>query len=620
MRNVSQPGWITTIPWWKRFKFQITVFSIIMAVVPLTLLGWYNLTVARQNLLMMVTRDHEQNVVRVANDMTSLLHNLQDALGVFVSTEGSRVKSLTADARTSLLYATLSRLPDVEDLSIYDEEGVQLSRVSRLNVYDANDQGTQLGENERKALTEHQRFIGPVTTDQNGQPRFQLFIPFVPGPKQEPTGGILATISLRNIVDNISKVSTGYGGYIFLVDEQGRLIGHEDFSQVLHQRDVRTSLPSQSLVKQAEETGNPITRTYTSYTGREVIGSFVPVGETEWAVIAEQPLTDALLPLRQMMQTFSLAAGGLILAVLSIGLYFGRHLSSVAEGLEDGIMRVADGEVGYQVSGSRTDELGQVVKAFNYLSQELYEKRKIEAVIHQADRMASVGVLAAGVAHEVNNPLATISISVEDLLDRLSVESAEALYQSGELITYLKAVQEQAQRCAEITGGLLDFARQREGTVGSFQVADLISKTMSYLHYRFKKQEIKLELLIPELPPFVMDHPGLQQVLFNLCLNAIDAMPHGGFLTIQVKQSVKSLIICISDTGTGIPEEVLPRVFDPFFTTKEPSQGTGLGLSVCYGIIARNGGDIKIQSQLGQGTDVTIELPVRELINGGEVE
>ncbi|MBP1760317.1 MAG: histidine kinase, partial [Firmicutes bacterium] len=127
---------------------------------------------------------------------------------------------------------------------------------------------------------------------------------------------------------------------------------------------------------------------------------------------------------------------------------------------------------------------------------------------------------------------------------------------------------------------------------------------------RLKKESIKLILELPSnLPEIVVDCSGVQQVLFNLCINALDAMTPGDTLTIKVEISSEHLLLSVSDTGTGIPSEHLPYIFDPFFTTKEPGKGTGLGLSVCYGIITRYGGSIEVESELKKGTTINIRIP-----------
>ncbi|MBP1759760.1 MAG: signal transduction histidine kinase regulating C4-dicarboxylate transport system [Firmicutes bacterium] len=610
MNKIPLNSWNRPIQWWQRFKFQLIVFSVLMSVLPLAVLGGYNVSVARENLLAAVTSHHEQSVIQVANDLSSLLSGLQHALGVFTSTGGKHFSMLPPEEQTNQLYAAMTHMPDVQGLAVVNHAGEQIARVSRFQVFDPQEPAPSLRSEERNALVEGKIHIGPLQLDQNKQPTFHLLVPFIHSMGSQVNGGVYATVSLRNIMEKISSISAGKGGYIFLIDGDGRLIGHEDFSQVLNGRDVGKSLPPVEMVKRAKTVGKPITRTYVSYTGQQVIGSYSAVAGTDWAVIAEQPISVALSPLQKLIRTFAFASGILIMLVLGISLLFGRKLTFALETLKEGMLRVVSGEVGHKVTVSYNDEIGQVLDAFNYLSQELYQKRQMEAVISQADRMASVGILAAGVAHEVNNPLATISLSVEDLLDRLKKESANDLYQSGELSTYLEAVQEQAQRCAGITGGLLDFARQREGTKVSVKIDELVYKTIGFLRYRLKKENIKLVLdLSTDLPEIVVDGSGVQQVLFNLCLNALDAMSAGDTLTIKVEFLRGHLLLSVSDTGTGIAAEHVPNIFDPFFTTKKPGQGTGLGLSVCYGIITRSGGHIEVETELNRGTTVNIRIP-----------
>ncbi|KLU60321.1 sensor protein ZraS [Peptococcaceae bacterium CEB3] len=612
-------SWREPLAWWRKFRLQVILFSVVMSILPLAFFGWYTFGLARQSLERSVTSQHEKDVVVVAGELAYLLRDLEHGLGVFAVTEG-RQMNLSRARRIDALYAVMMRLPDVQGLAAFDGEGRFLGRVSRFQVYGAHDPGESLTAAEKQALVGQRIYLGPVHLDENQQPTFHLFLPFPPGARTEPSGGLLATVSLRNIMDGISGLSPGQGGYVFVVDDRGRLIGHEDFSQVLAHRDVRQSLPPGRVIRESEASGQPVARIYTSYTGKRVLGSYMHVAGTDWAVIAEQPTSDAFAPLAKMLTALVGAAGALIALVLAVSLFFSHRLTASLGILEGGILAVAGGQVGQEITVNRKDELGQVMGAFNHLSRELAEKRRLESVVCQADRIASVGVLAAGVAHEVNNPLATISLSVEDLLDRLSSESADALYEKGELTFYLQAIREQASRCAEITGGLLEFARQQEGTPAPVNLAGLVEKALLFLSYRLKKQGVTPEIRVePGLPEVLLDGPSMQQVLFNLCDNALDAMPAGGVLGIEAGVAGDTLTVRVKDTGMGIRPEDLPRVLEPFFTTKEPGKGTGLGLSVCYGIISRLGGEMRVESQWGIGTLVEVFLPRQARAeNGGK--
>ncbi|BCV21327.1 two-component sensor histidine kinase [Moorella sp. Hama-1] len=606
-----------------------------MSILPLALLGFYNLRIARQNLETSISYHHALGISQVADNLTSLLNELQHSLKVLAVTSGSGLAAMPARERAWLLDAARSKMPDVRELLVVDSAGHLLAQVSGREVLPPQQFQPDLYAAALHSLNQGQTYQGSVYFTPDKEPVFQLAVPLLPEPDGHPGGGLIALVSLRNIIDRLTAIPVGPGGYLFLVDGEGRLIGHEDYSQVLQGRDVRPSLaalaipsaggglpsdnspsPFSRLSLRANNNGLPAVSRYQSYTGQEVIGAAAPVGNTGWRVIIEQPVANAYAPFHTLIRNFTLGALAIILLVLAVSLAFGLRFSRKLEELEEGVHRVAAGELGYNLPGAGEDELGQVISAFNQLSQELQQKKGMEVAIRQADKMVTVGLLAAGVAHEINNPLATISLSTEDLLERLQEEDINLLKENGELSQYLKLIHEQAGRCAGITRRLLDFARQREYKEELYDLNQVIQDVLTLPAYKIRKEKINVETFLdPAIPSIYGDREGIMQVVFNLVCNALQALPRGGHLTVTSKLvDTTTLALTVQDDGTGIPPEALPHVFEPFFTTKPPGQGTGLGLSVCYGIVTAAGGQIDISSQPGQGTRVDIKLPLTQRI------
>lgn len=594
----------------RRIGFRLLLFGTIMSVLPLSVLGVYDLYTARRNMNSVVRYHQALSITRVAGDLAGMVSELERSLEVLGATDGGSLPTAGPGERERILYAAVARLPDMESLAAVDGTGKELARVSRRDVVSQRNLRDLSGAPEFAALKARRTYLGPVHVDEANQPVFALGVPFVPATDGRPTGGLVATVSLRSIVDRITAVPIGDGGYVFLVDGDGRLIGHEDFSQVLRGQDVRPSLPPPQTGRPPTSDGLPAARIYTSYTGEQVIGAHAPVPGTDWLVITEQPAAIAYAPFRTLVLAFTLGAGGIIVIVLLVSLFFGLRFGRELELLEAGVRRVASGDLSQELPVKGDDELASVVRAFNQMSQELRAKREMEAAVRQADKQVAVGLLAAGVAHEINNPLATISVSAEDLLDRL--QCGEELHKGDELPSYLRLIRDQAGRCAETTRKLLDFARQTESVDEWVDVNEQVNSTLSLLRYRLRKERIELTLaLAPDIPLVLADGPGLQQVVFNLVTNAADAMAGGGRLTVSTAASDQDVCITIADTGCGIPPEDLPRIFEPFFTTKPVGRGTGLGLSVCFGIVSRAGGRIEVASTPGSGTQVAIILPLR---------
>lgn len=231
----------------------------------------------------------------------------------------------------------------------------------------------------------------------------------------------------------------------------------------------------------------------------------------------------------------------------------------------------------------------------------------------RAEKLAAVGRLAAGVVHEINNPLATISACAESLESRVEEgvfgESAEV----EDLREYLGLIRSEAFRCKAITNGLLDFSRVRTSNRLMIDIPDMIKSSANLIAHQRRGNAINIKFEIEEnLPQIYADGGQIQQAIIALATNAIDAMPDGGTLTFRAKPSNNRVIIDIQDSGIGIDPENLSKIFEPFFTTKEVGKGTGLGLAVCYGIITEHGGRLAVRSNLGVGTTFTIYLPIQK--------
>lgn len=233
------------------------------------------------------------------------------------------------------------------------------------------------------------------------------------------------------------------------------------------------------------------------------------------------------------------------------------------------------------------------------------DRVELEEAVLQADRLSSVGLLAAGVAHEVNTPLAVISTYSQMLADRFGTGSEEA--------KLLGKMTEQTFRASEIVNSLLDFSRTSGAEMTHCDLNRAISDTLELISPQLRKARVQLELRLEASAIIRANRGKLQQVLLNLFLNARDAMPDGGTLRITTRTTSEARAqVLVSDTGTGIEPELQRRIFDPFFTTKDSRRGTGLGLAVSYGIVQEHSGTISVQSAPGAGTTFTLEFPLAE--------
>jgi two-component system NtrC family sensor kinase len=238
---------------------------------------------------------------------------------------------------------------------------------------------------------------------------------------------------------------------------------------------------------------------------------------------------------------------------------------------------------------------------------------RVEAIhaVGRAEKLAAVGRLAAGVVHEINNPLATISACAEALEQRVEEGVFDGSDGLEDLNEYLGLIKSEAFRCKSITTGLLDFSRLRTGDRHPLDIGEIIRSSANLISHQKRGGYVEIEIEIADdLPTIKADGGQLQQAVIALATNAIDAMPDGGKLTFRAFAEARRLAIEIEDTGVGIPTEDMSKVFEPFFTTKEVGKGTGLGLAVCYGIITDHGGRLSVRSNVGKGSTFTIFLPI----------
>jgi two-component system, NtrC family, sensor kinase len=297
----------------------------------------------------------------------------------------------------------------------------------------------------------------------------------------------------------------------------------------------------------------------------------------------------------------------LILAVYMANFIFlqiNRPLSRLMELTE----RIAQGDL-TPIAPRRKyrDEISNVNLALNHM---MYELKRRQEQMMQSHKLRAIGTLTAGIAHELNNPLNNIMLTAtaleedyHDLSDEQRIEMVHDLLKESE-------------RSEQIVRNLLNFARESEIKTEHLDIANLLNETLKLAQNQVKLKGAKVEVTMPDNLPMVYgDRSQLIQVVLNIILNAVDAVSKGGKLVISASRSTmpEFVTICFKDDGCGIPSHILSSIFDPFFTTKATGKGTGLGLSVSQGIIKKHGGDINVESEIGKGTTVSIQIPVTKI-------
>jgi len=331
-----------------------------------------------------------------------------------------------------------------------------------------------------------------------------------------------------------------------------------------------------------------------------------------------------------------LGVGAAITAVfcLLIGLFFKRRVFKPVRELMALTRRIGQGDFTPSRCAASEDEMGQLCRSFNKMAEDLnryqgaiegFNERLRERIAEvtaeleekqrrliSSEKLASLGVLSGGIAHEINNPLGIILGNAQILLKELREKGGLADPQeTGRLLT---AIEEYTRRCTHVVNSLLEFGRKQEFRRGPTDVAQAIERALAFTRSRLEKKAIEVVREGPaDLPVIQADAIQMEQVFINIILNAEQSMGEAGRLTIRSAEAQREerrhVRFIFQDTGKGIPAQDLDKIFDPFFSTKEPGEGSGLGLSVSYGIIKMHGGSIDVASRVGEGTSVTVWLP-----------
>ncbi|MEW6263837.1 MAG: ATP-binding protein [Thermodesulfobacteriota bacterium] len=477
---------------------------------------------------------------------------------------------LKQPANLARIFATLREADSgFLDLGVFDAEGEHLAYIGPYQL-------TGIIYRDQAWFQEVMRKRHYISDVFLGFRRFPHFIIAVARESDGNTWVLRATVDTALFDQTVANVMIGQTGEAYIVNKAGFLQTPRRSGGGLMDKDEEAGL---YLVPHKK----PRTFVAPGRTGENYLYATAWLKENEWLLVVRQNQADAFKRLRQataLVLLVSVAGGFLILAAALYATY--RIVRRLA----------------------RIDE----------------EKNQLNQQLIRAERLAQVGEMSAGVAHEINNPLqiiemerTLIEMSLADIVDREEVRNSSELEQIKDSLAQIKT---QVGRGAEITQGLMKFARKKEQDAREISLAGLIPEIIGLVKRKAMVEGITIEEDIsPRVPPVKVDPAQFQQVILNLMNNAIDAvMKKGqspnGLIRLTLKQVDGQAEIRISDNGVGISRENVSRIFSPFFTTKPVGQGTGLGLSVCYGIINQLGGTIEVDSEEGRGATFIIKLPI----------
>jgi len=443
------------------------------------------------------------------------------------------------------------------------------------------------------------------------------------GANRRPIGVLKETVDLGYVSRLISEAKLGETGELYLVDHQGRF--------VLHKRAKQLSDQGISKIPYFESPSERTTYTavYKDYRGNEVLGSWRWIPGLQCYLIAEQDAKEAFyqtgLLVKKAFITFVVSA----LLILGISYWAIRTVTNPIKDLSKAVTSLTGGNFSKALVINRKDEIGTLIEGFNTMAEKLKKayselEGKVKAsnkeleIAYQtlqqrqeqllrSEKMAALGQLSAGIAHEIRNPLTSVKIFIQSLEKEIDPDENQK--------EDFRIIKREIDKINEHITRFLGFARPEEPFFQRVDIRGLVMDTLNLLAPKMKSSSIDLDISLPEdLPKIEGDPKQLGQVFLNLILNAIEAMPNGGVLTIRstvntIPASEEELLqLFFRDTGSGIPEKDRPYLYDPFFSTKE--KGTGLGLSIVYSIIQKHNGQIEVESELGKGSLFIISLPV----------
>ena len=412
------------------------------------------------------------------------------------------------------------------------------------------------------------------------------------------------------------------GNHAFLLERSGKIL-----AQTIISIGETAGLPNISYLDQSPlfhdilknvRDGETGVERFITTKGRDYLVSYQSVPSRLWSVMVLTPFYESLSDIIPLDQFFLIFIATFILIII-FTFYIGKKFTDPVKDVVTGTQIIASGDFTYRIRTNLHDELGELAMSFNkmaeYLQKTYQDLKSTSAQLTQSAKLAAVGELAAGVAHELNQPLMVIRGHAQEMIEGNSVPE--------NIIKDLRLIEKQTGRMMRIIDHLRAFARQSTGAFEQVNLNDVIDDSFTLITQQLKNLNIEIMKELDESIPRIWgDHNRLEQIFLNLMTNAKDAMEEKGEGVLSVKTQpimdmtgdkngkVTGVLVLFSDTGVGIGDNIMDKIFDPFFTTKEVGKGTGLGLSISYSILKDHGGSITAESNDGTGTTFRLEFPV----------
>jgi two-component system NtrC family sensor kinase len=553
---------------YRRFSRRFVLLTLVSSLVPLLLVGWgINIQYSRFARNRMVENfnrevDHHRRMIEL------FLKEHSNKLQLIARTHTKDF--LRRPANLAKVFEMFNQVhASLTDLGVIDHSGQHLAYIGPYDLMNKNYAQTFWFQQ----VMQKQIFISDMFLGFRQEPHFIMAVTSSDNGEPWILRATIDTEALRSLVEN---VRIGRTGEVYLLNGEGVYQTTPRFHGNIMEK---APLP---LVDEHTGIDIRLVKGLTGPTGkaapRQIVCS-VWLQEPHWLLVVRQDYGEAFNTVNHANWAVLIFLHISALSILLVAVLVNRHMMAMIRRRDD-----------------ETDQLNEQLL--------------------QTGKLASIGELSAGVAHEINNPLAIILTERQILLDSEKRTSTLDPEFREQLVDSLSQIDIQIQRCKRITHNLLRFSRRTTSMMETIHLNTFIQEVVDLMEREARSNGIKfITDLASEIPAMVTDPSQLQQVLLNLITNAIDAhesKPYGRIeLTTRLSEDEQGIWMCIGDTGSGIPNENLEKIFDPFFTTKPVGKGTGLGLSICYSIVQRLGGRISVHSILGEGTRFDIYLPIK---------
>jgi two-component system, NtrC family, sensor kinase len=598
-------------------QVKLMLLFFLIALVPLCAVGAFSIRTAEELILKMANNQIEQ----VAVDKAALLEKWisERKADIQVLAGSSILRSVDPEQIAGYLDLVRNHYKVYGEISVVSREGNM--------IYNSSGREFSLeGEAWFKNLGPGELYMSEVGFDSEQKEAFFLISAPLKGVSGKMDRVVCATVGTSTILSSILQVSLGQTGECYLVDREGFFLAHKEPRRILTE-----NIAQSESFKNIFNT-NRQRITYIDYRGIEVLGASARVDGTGWALVVEQDRDEAFLSADRLKQYVYLVIALSILGALLSAWLLSRYVVGPIRKLGQAANHLAGGDFERgRIETHRKDEIGVLYGAFADMANQLRDRqhrleekvvlREAELVVTdsklketqqaaaRSQQLASLGRLAAGVAHEIRTPLTSLKLFLESVENEIEI--------STEFQEDFHVAMKQIKRMEATITRFLDFARPQDPLLTTIDVKELIGEALLVVGPKGKQQETVIQMDIgPALPKIRGDKKQLGEVLVNLFVNGLEAMTHRGVLTIEARadrlaedgRERECVRIDVKDTGPGIEKERIPRIFEPFHTTK--ATGTGLGLSIVYSTIRSHRGEIRVQSKKGEGTVFSAFFPV----------